>query len=96
MDWCIEICKDRSIFSEEEIRKLHSKYPIVVKLLDFKTFKNKVNLEKLYDNNIVDYGSGPRPFQQLTENDFKIIYELGTGEKYEKKNFNINKSRTCR
>ena len=78
---CIDICKDRSIFSEEEIKKLHTKYPIVVKLLDFKTFKNKINLEKLYENNIVDNGRGPRPFQQLTENDFKIIYELGTGEK---------------
>ena len=47
----------------------------------------KLDLEKLYENNIVDYGSGPRPFQQLTENEFKIVYEIGTGEKIWKKEF---------
>lgn len=80
VDECIKICKDRSIFSEEEIKALHSKYPVVVKLLDYTTLTNKVNLNQLYQNQIIVEGSGPRPFQQLSKDEYIRIYKLGMGE----------------
>lgn len=80
VDDCIKICKDRSIFSEKEIKALHSKYPVVVKLLDYTTLTNKVNLNQLYENQIIVEGSGPRPFQQLSKEEYIRIYKLGMGE----------------
>lgn len=80
MDECIRICDNRSIFSEEEIKELYSQYPIVIKLLDYITLNNKINLDELYKNNIIVLGSGPRPFQQLSKNKYNLIYKLGIGE----------------
>lgn len=76
-DECVALCKNRSIFSEPDIRRLHTKYPTIVRLLDFSSFKNKVTLGALYDNNIVSQDSGPRPFTEITENQFNTIYQLG-------------------
>lgn len=76
-DECVAICKNRSIFSESDIRRLHTKYPTIVKLLDFSSFKNKVTLGALYDNNIISQDSGPRPFTEITGNQFNTIYQLG-------------------
>lgn len=77
---CIDICKDRSIFSEEDIHSLYRKYHTVVKLLDYIPFKNKVTLNTLYENEIVAQDSGPRPFEQLSAEHFKAIYKLGMEE----------------
>ena len=74
---CIEQCKDRSIFSEEKILALYKKYHIVVKLLDSVTFENKVTLDQLCANRIVEPNSGPRPFGHLTKTQFDLIYKLG-------------------
>lgn len=80
VDECIQVCKNRSIFSEEEIRRLHQKYPVIIKLLDYVTFKNKVTLNKLYELGVIEPNSGPRPFTCLTEEQFEIIYRLGMEE----------------
>ncbi len=80
VDQCVKQCKNRSIFSEEEIRRLHKKYPVVIKLLDYATFKNKVTLNKLYELGVIEPNSGPRPFTCLTEEQFEIIYRLGMEE----------------
>ena len=79
-DECIEICKNRSIFTEEEIRKLHSRYPTVIKLLDYISFKNKVTLNQLYEHGIIEIDSGPRPFTNLSKEQFYTIYKLGMEE----------------
>lgn len=77
---CIDICTDRSIFSEEDIHSLYRKYHTVVKLLDYIPFKNKVTLNTLYENEIIAQDSGPRPFEQLSVEHFKAIYKLGMEE----------------
>lgn len=59
---------------------LQPKYPVVVRLLDYATLKNKVSLNQLYKNQIIVEGSGPRPFQQLNKEEYTIIYNLGMGE----------------
>lgn len=79
VDECIEKCKNRSIFDENEIRYLYfeKKYTVIVKLLDCGTFKNKVKLEQLYANKIVEEGSGPRSFDIISKTQFETIYRLG-------------------
>lgn len=77
---CIKECKNRSIFTEQEIHKIHSKYPTVVKLLDYVPFKNKVILNNLYENNIINEPNGPRPFMSITKEQYELIYNLGMKE----------------
>lgn len=77
---CIEICKNRSIFSEDEIRKQHCHRSTVVKLLDYIPFKNKVKNYQLIDNGIIPGGTGPRAFDPVSKEHFEIIYKLGMEE----------------
>lgn len=77
---CIEECKNRSVFSQDDIKKIYSKYSTVIKLLDYLPFKNKVPLYKLYDNNIIEQGKGPRPFDVLDKEQFTKIINLGLEE----------------
>lgn len=77
---CIEICKNRSIFSKDEIRKQHCRRPTVVKLLDYIPFKNKVKNYQLFDYGIIQGGTGPRSFATVSKEHFEIIYKLGMEE----------------
>ena len=74
---CISLCKNRSIFSEEEIRQVFKKYHTVVKVLDYMPFNHKVNLKEMRDNGIIGKYEGPRPFTYMTEEQFELIYKLG-------------------
>lgn len=74
---CIEICKNKSIFSEEEIRKQYPRRSTVVKLLDYIPLKNKVTNNQLINNGIIEKGTGPRPFEQLSKDSFDLVYQLG-------------------
>lgn len=74
---CISLCKNRSIFSEEEIRQVFSRYHTVVKILDYIPFNHKVNLKELRESGIVGKYEGPRPFTYITEEQFELIYKLG-------------------
>lgn len=79
-DECIEMCKNRSIFSEDEIKIQHPKRPTVVRLLDYIPFKNKVQNYQLSQHGIIPAGSGPRSFDQISKEHFEIIYKLGMEE----------------
>lgn len=80
VEHCIKICKNRSIFREEEIRAVYSKYPVVVNLLALETFPAKVTLDFMRAHNIIAEGFGPRPFRTLTKEEFDLICKKGTGE----------------
>ncbi|NLF43310.1 MAG: hypothetical protein GX587_11490, partial [Bacteroidales bacterium] len=80
VDECITLCKNRSIFSEEEIRRLYPKYPTIIKLLDYVSFNNKVILNELYDVGIIAKDFGPRPFESLTKEQYEIVKKLGMEE----------------
>ena len=80
---CINFCKNRSVFSEEEIRLLFNNYPNAVSLLDSITFKKKVTLKELRDMGIFDYNEGPRPFRPISKQQFCDIFKLGMGVDYE-------------
>ena len=77
---CIKKCKNRSIFSEQEIRDIYGKYPTIVKLLYKDSFVHKVPLNYLWQSNIIEENSGPRPFQPLSEEQFDLICNRGRGE----------------
>jgi len=79
-DECIELCKNRSIFSEDEIHEQHNHRSTVVKLLDYIPFKNKVKNYQLYDNGIIAGGTGPRSFDSVSKENFEIIFKLGMEE----------------
>ena len=76
-DECVAICKNRSVFTEEEIRQMHKTRPIVIKLLDYMPFTTKVTLDQLRANAIVAKGGGPRQFDQISKEQFEIMYRLG-------------------
>ena len=80
VDECISICKDKSIFKEEDIKAIYSKYPTVLKVLDYKPFTHKVTLDELRNYGIVDKYSGPRPFTCINQEEFDTIYKLGMEE----------------
>lgn len=77
-DECVAICKNRSVFTEAEIREMHKTRPIVIKLLDYMPFTTKVTLDQLQKCRIVPENSGARPFSLITKEQFDIIYKLGT------------------
>lgn len=77
---CIKICKNRSIFSENEISEQYGHRSTVVKLLDYVPFKNKVKTYQLYENNIIAEGTGPRSFDSVSKENYDIIYKLGMEE----------------
>lgn len=79
----VRICKDKSIFTEEEIRAFNGKYPIVVKLLDNQPFRMPVKLKELREMNIIGF-TGPRPFTAIAKEQFELICQLGSGKQYEK------------
>ena len=79
-DECVAICKNRSIFTESEIREQFKRRKTVVKLLDYLPFNTKVTLEKLRENKIIERDSGPRPFEKITKEQFDIIYSIGMEE----------------
>ena len=77
---CIETCKNKSVFSVQEIRKIYSRdwrNLIIIKLLDYKTFNKKVILKKLHDLNVVNRGEGPRPFTKISKKQHDEIIKLG-------------------
>jgi hypothetical protein len=65
------------VFTEEEIREMHKTRPIVIKLLDYMSFTTKVTLDQLRANGIVGKTAGPRPFNQISKEQFETIYKLG-------------------
>ncbi len=77
---CIDLCSNRSVFSEKEIREYYSKYPTIVKLLYRDSFDHKIILDYLWQKGIIEQNCGPRPFQSLSDDYFSLLYKKGTGE----------------
>ena len=81
LDECIEKCKNRSIFDEDQIKYLYKNkgYSVIIKLLDYVSFKNKVVLNQLYNHGIIKNG-GAQMFDPITKEGFELIYNLGMEE----------------
>lgn len=73
----LKACENRTVFSPQDLQKWWRKYSQRLLIIDFlfqETFKHKITLSFLWDENIVSAPNGPRPFHQLTNEQFdKII-----------------------
>ena len=78
-------CENRSVFSKEELeafwREKRNKL-LVVKFIVVGSFSKKVTLQYLWNNGIVSYPNGPRPFDLLDDDQFDSILRQAETEFY--------------
>lgn len=78
----LKYCENRTVFSANELNDLWEKKNgklLVIKLIYIKTLSQKMTLGELWNKGIVQQGSGPRPFDYISKDDFDIILnESGT------------------
>ncbi|MDY2888438.1 MAG: PIN domain-containing protein [Candidatus Caccosoma sp.] len=69
-------CENRSVFTRSELENFwqtkKSKL-LVVKFIYVKSLKKRLNLLYLWEHNIIQYNSGPRPFDTISNNHFDLI-----------------------
>ena len=69
-------CENRSVFSKDELenfwREKRNKL-LVVKFVVVGSLNKKVTLQYLWDNGIISFPNGPRPFDLLTDDQFDSI-----------------------
>ena len=71
-------CQNRSIFTKEELESFWHKYganQIILKFIFVKSFNKRPILKTLWDNQIISFPDGPRPFTKITDNEFNFIVE---------------------
>ena len=54
------------------------KRPRVIKLLDYKPFFNKVTLDYLWQQGILNFPNGPQTFDPITKEQYESILKYGT------------------
>ena len=84
-DQFINLCRKRSVFSEEKLRQQwsYSNYkPFLVNFLYSYSFPKRINLKCLIELGIIrDRGSAPRGFERISDESFnKIIKETSSNE----------------
>jgi len=68
--------QNRSVFTSNELGKFwrsHQGRQIVLKFIFVKSFTKRPILKFLWDNNIIAFPNGPRPFTRITDNQFEMI-----------------------
>lgn len=75
----VEICKNRSVFSEEELRELYinREFTTVVKVLYLKPFDCRVNYDSLDSNNLLGTMNAPRLGSKLTYEEYLKLIRMG-------------------
>ena len=74
----LDYCENRTVFSKEELRdfwKFKNGKLLVLRLIVVKELTKKVQLSFLWDKGIVEPPYGPRPFDQMTDEQFDSIIE---------------------
>ncbi|WP_147612795.1 PIN domain-containing protein [Treponema pectinovorum] len=69
-------CKNRSVFTEDELEKFWNTKKnaiLVVNFIFIKSLSKRLTLDYLWENNIVSYPNGPRPFTRISDEQFKKI-----------------------
>lgn len=78
-DEFFKACENRTVFSRQDLEKWWNRYPQQILVVDFlfkEAFKHRIPLSFLWEENIVPAPKGPRPFHQLTDEQFdKIMKE---------------------
>ena len=81
----MKCCNNRSVFSNDELEDFwdnHSSNLCVVEFIYVKNLCNKLNLKYLWDNKIVTFPEGPRPFVGINESQFDRIISDSNTELY--------------
>lgn len=85
----LKACKNRSVFSEEDLKDFWSRSRgkiYIVKFLFVTELGKRLILEYLWDKGIVERPNGPRPFTRLTDEQFDMILsDSGTSIVYAKR-----------
>lgn len=69
-------CQNRSVFANNELDSFWTKNQarlLVLKFIYVRSLKKKLNLSYLWDQEIVPYPNGPRPFTKITDQQFDMI-----------------------
>ena len=86
----MDYCENRSVFSKTELNDFWEKHRsniCVVKFIFIKSLESRLNLQYLWNNNIISFPNGPRPFVKINDMQYeKIIsdsrtkiYKVGAG-----------------
>src|SRR5690554_1067235 len=75
----INLCSNKTIFSVDKLKNFYDSknWKKVIKLINDVSFENKVILDNLYKFGVVESGKGPRPFHEITREQFIKIAEKG-------------------
>ena len=75
----LKVCSNKSVFTNEELNYFYDskKYRTVIKLIPYKTYFEKISLGQLNDIGLVDYDSGPRPFDEIPTRFCKLFLKEG-------------------
>ena len=68
--------QNRSVFTNDELEQFWKKYhgnQVVLKFIFLKSLTKRPILKFLWDNNIITFPNGPRPFTRITDNQFEMI-----------------------
>lgn len=78
MNEYLKYCGNRTVFSEKELKKFWKDKKnklLVVKFIYVKSLTKRLNLDSLWNLNIVQKCKGPRPFDQICDSDFETILQ---------------------
>lgn len=75
----INECSNKSVFNIDELEKFYDdkKYRTVIKLIPYKTYFNKISLDKLIEVGLVEQNSGPRPFEEVPSTLYSLFLKEG-------------------
>lgn len=81
----ISLCRKRSVFSDEELRKQWgyspTNRPFIVEFLYAYSFPQRPNMARLIDNGVIrDANSAPRGFERISLENFKKILSLSQAD----------------
>lgn len=82
----MDYCENRSVFSKTELNEFWNKHSYnicVVKFIYIKSLDSRLNLKYMWDNNIIDFPNGPRPFVKIDNMQYKKIIKDSHTKIYE-------------
>lgn len=75
-----KLCQNRSVFSDNELNNIWEKKSnqiTVIRFIYVKSMNKRPTLQYLWDNKIIEWGRGPRPFTEITDQQFDCILTKG-------------------
>ena len=84
-DEFLKTCENRSVFTKAELERFwvqnHSRL-LVIKFIFVKSLTRRLNLAYLWDSGFIQQNSGPRPFDEISDDQFKQILRDSDTEIY--------------